>query len=336
VLASLRYGAGGWESATVRILPTGKVTVITGSTPHGQGHETSWAMIAADRLGVDPDDVEVLHSDTAISPLGLDTYGSRSLSVGGSALWFATEKVVAKARTIAAHQLEAAEDDLEFERGTFSVRGTPSRSATLTDVAYAAFTAHDLPEGMEPNLEAQVTWDPPNFTFPFGAHICVVEVDTDTGSVELRDYVAVDDCGNQVNPLIVEGQVHGGIAQGVAQALFEEAVYDDDGNLISATLADYLVPSAPDLPSFRLDSTVTPSPTNPMGVKGIGEAGCIAATPAVVNAIVDALRPLGVTDVRMPASPWRVWETIQTAKGRPPGDAADGQEPTAPAQEAAR
>ncbi len=327
VLASLNYSAGGWESATVRMLPTGKVLVITGTTPHGQGHETSWSMIAADRLGVDPDDVEVLHSDTAISPLGLDTYGSRSLSVGGSALWFATEKVIAKARSIAAHQLEAAEDDLAFSDGTFSVKGTPSRSMTMAAVAYAAFTAHDLPEGVEPNLEAQVTWDPPNFTFPFGAHVCVVEVDTETGSVRLRDYVAVDDCGNQVNPLIVEGQVHGGIAQGIAQALFEEAVYDEEGNLRSATLADYLVPSSPDLPSFRLASTVTPSPTNPMGVKGIGEAGCIAATPAVINGIVDALRPLGVTDVRMPASPWRVWDTIQAATGHPAGDAAEGQQP---------
>ena len=331
VLASLSYSAGGWESATVRMLPTGKVQVVTGTAPHGQGHETSWAMIAADRLGVDPDDVEVLHSDTSIAPLGMDTYGSRSLSVGGSALWFAAQKVVDKARTIAAHQLEAAEDDLEFSGGSFSVRGTPARSMTMAAVAFEAFTAHDLPEGLEPNLEAQVTWDPPNFTFPFGAHVCVVEVDTETGSVDLRDYVAVDDCGNQVNPLIVDGQIHGGIAQGVAQALFEEAVYDDDGNLRSATLADYLVPSAPDLPSFRLGSTVTPSPTNPMGVKGIGEAGCIAATPAVINAIVDALRPLGVTDVRMPASPWRVWDTIQAATGTPVGDAATGQQPTEPA-----
>ena len=336
VLASLNYSAGGWESATVRMLPTGKVLVITGSTPHGQGHETAWAMIAADRLGVDPDDVEVLHSDTAISPLGLDTYGSRSLSVGGSALWFATEKVIAKARSIAAHQLEAAEEDLDFASGTFSVRGSPAKGMTIGAVAYQAFTAHDLPEGMEPNLEAQVTWDPPNFTFPFGTHVCVVEVDPETGAVELRDYVAVDDCGNQVNPLIVEGQVHGGIAQGVAQALFEEAVYDEEGNLRSATLADYLVPSAPDLPSFRLDSTTTPSPTNPMGVKGIGEAGCIASTPAVINAIVDALRPLGVTDVKMPASPWRVWDTIPTATGHPTGGVAEGRQPTAPDQEVAR
>ncbi len=314
VLASLNFGAGGWEAATVRVLPTGMVQVVTGTSPHGQGHETSWSMIVADRLGVDPDHVEVLHSDTDVSPHGLDTYGSRSLAVGGTAVWHACEKVVAKARTIAAHQLEVAEEDLEFSGGQFQVRGSPDRAMPIQAVAFQAFLAHDLPEGMEPGLSAQVVWDPPNFTFPFGAHIAVVEVDEETGRVQLLRYVAVDDCGNQVNPLIVEGQVHGGILQGVAQALWEEAAYDGDGNLRSATLADYLVPSAAEAPSYELDHTVTPSPTNPMGVKGVGEAGTIGAAPAVMNAIVDALSPLGVTDIDMPASPHRVWSAIRAAK----------------------
>ncbi len=314
VLASLNYTAGGWESATVRITPTNKVQVITGATPHGQGHETSWSMIVADRLGVAPEDVEVLHSDTAISPLGLDTYGSRSLAVGGIAIYQAVDKVIDKARTIAAHLMEAAEEDLEFNAGTFSVRGSPDHALPLAAVAFEAFTAHNLPDGVEPNLEAHVTYDPPNFSWPFGTHICVVEVDEETGAVEVVKYVAVDDCGNQINPLIVEGQVHGGVIQGLAQALFEEAVYDDDGNLTTSTLADYLVPAASDVPSITTGSTITPSPTNPLGVKGIGEAGTIGAAPAVINAIVDALSPLGVTDVLMPASPQNVWSAIQSAK----------------------
>ena len=316
VLASLNYAAGGWESSTVRVLPTGKVQVVTGTTPHGQSHETCWAMIAADQLGMSPDDIEVLHSDTAVAPNGMDSYGSRSLAVGGTAVYLAAEKVITKARAIAAHQLEAAEEDLAFEGGTFSVRGTPTKAMPLAAVAFEAFSAHNLPDGMEPTLEASMTWDPPNFVFPFGTHVAVVEIDTDTGDVTLRAYTAVDDCGNQVNPLVVEGQLHGGIAQGAAQALFEEAVYDDDGNLVTATLADYLVPSAAELPSFTLDHTVTPSPTNPMGVKGIGEAGTIASTPAVINAVVDALAPFGVTEIEMPASPWRVWKAIRSGGAR--------------------
>ncbi|MGZ6977625.1 MAG: xanthine dehydrogenase family protein molybdopterin-binding subunit [Acidimicrobiia bacterium] len=315
VLASLNYSAGGWESATVRVLPTGKVQVVTGTAPHGQGHETSWSMIVADRLGVPAEDVDVLHSDTAISPHGLDTYGSRSLSVGGTAVYMACEKVVEKARAIVAHQLEAAEADLEFVEGEFRVRGTPARAMAIQAVAFEAFTAHDLPDGMEPNLDGDITWDPPNFTFPFGVHIAVVEIDEETGRVELIRYVAVDDCGNQVNPLIVEGQVHGGVVQGVAQALWEEAVYDADGNLMTSSLLDYLVPSAADVPGIELGHTVTPSPTNPMGVKGVGEAGTIAATPTVMNAVVDALSRYGITDIDMPATPRRVWEAITAAKG---------------------
>jgi carbon-monoxide dehydrogenase large subunit len=314
VLASLSYAAGGWESATIRVLPTGKVQAITGTAPHGQGHETAWSMVVAEKLGVPWEDVDVLHSDTAIAPLGMDSYGSRSTSVGATAVALACDKVVDKARAIAAHQMEASPDDLEFVGGEFQVKGTPSKSMALGAIAFEAFTAHNLPDGLEPNLEAQVTWDPPNFTFPFGTHIAVVEIDEQTGYIDLRKYVAVDDCGNQVNPLIVEGQIHGGVAQGIAQALWEEAVYDDDGTLVSGSLVDYLVPSAAELPSYTLDQTVTPSPTNPLGVKGIGEAGTIAATPAVVNAIVDALSHLGITDIDMPATPQRVWQAIQEAK----------------------
>ena len=315
VLASLNYGAGGWEAATVRVLPTNKIQVVTGSSPHGQGHETAWSMIVADKLGVPPEDVDVLHSDTAISPTGLDTYGSRSLAVGGVAIDMACDRIIDKARQIAAHHLEASHEDLEFAQGGFNVRGTPEKALPLAAIAFEAFTAHNLPDGMEPNLEATVHYDPPNFSWPFGTHICVVEVDTETGGVDVLKYVAVDDCGVQINPLIVNGQVHGGVVQGMAQALFEEAVYDEDGNLRTSTLAEYLVPAASDVPSITTDHTVTPSPTNAMGVKGIGEAGTIGAAPAVINAVVDALSGLGVRDVPMPASPLNVWRAIQAANG---------------------
>ncbi len=309
-LASLNYSAGGWEAATVRILPTCKVQVISGATPHGQGHETTWSQIVGDKLGISPEDIEVLHSDTTISPLGLDTYGSRSLAVGGTAIWHATDKVIAKAKAIAAHQLEASVEDLEFVGGTFSVKGSPDRALPLAAVAFGAFTAHNLPDGMEPNLEAHCTWDPPNFTFPFGTHVAVIEVDTETGRTELLTYVAVDDCGNQINPLIVQGQVHGGIVQGVAQALWEGVSYDDKGNLLSGTLMDYLVPSAAEMPSFFLSHTVTPSPSNPMGVKGIGEAGTIGSAAAIMNAVHDALGVNGTTEITMPATPQKVWQVV--------------------------
>jgi carbon-monoxide dehydrogenase large subunit len=316
VLASLNFIAGGWEAATIRILPTAKVQVVTGTSPHGQGHETSWSMIVADRLGVSPDDVEVLHSDTAVAPYGLDTYGSRSVAVGGTAIYLATDRVIEKARRIAAHQMEAAEEDVDFSGGQFTVRGSPDKAMPLAAIAFEAFTAHNLPDGMEPNLEASSHFDPVNFTFPFGTHLAVVEVDTETGGVRLERYVSVDDCGNQVNPLIVEGQLHGGIVQGAAQALWEEAVYDDEGNLMSVSLIDYLVPSSAEVPSFEMASTVTPSPSNPMGVKGIGEAGTIGATPAIMNAVVDALSPYGIDDIPMPASPQRVWQAITSAGDR--------------------
>jgi carbon-monoxide dehydrogenase large subunit len=310
VLGSLSYGAGGWEQASIRMLPTGKVEVVTGSSAHGQGHETAWSQLVADQLGVPFEDVEVLHGDTSVAPRGMDTYGSRSLVVGGTAVVKAAEKVVAKARTIAAHLLEANEDDLEFTDGTFSVRGTPGTGVSIQEIALATFAAHNYPEGIEPSIDAEATFDPENFSFPHGTHLCAAEVDTETGMVKIRRYACVDDVGTIVNPLIVEGQVHGGLAQGIAQALYEEAVYDDDGNLTTGSFVDYLVPSAADLPHFDTGNTVHAAPGNPIGAKGVGEAGTIASTPAVVNAALDAVRHLGVSDIRMPLTPERVWRAI--------------------------
>ena len=323
VLASLRYGAPGWEMANVRMSAAGTVEVVTGTSPHGQGHETSWSQIAADALGVTPDDVEVIHGDTATAPHGLDTYGSRSLPVGGVAVHLAAEKVADKAKKIAAHMLEAAEDDMEFEGGKFSVAGSPDQNVTIQDVAGAAFGGINLPEGMEPGLDENYFYDPPNFVFPFGAHICVSEVDTETGKVRLRDYFAVDDCGPVINPIIVDGQLHGGLAQGIAEALYEEALYDEDGTLVTGSMVDYMIPGAPELPNFTLDRTVTPSPSNPMGVKGIGEAGTIGSPPAVINSVIDALEPLGVTHIDKPALPMRVWNAIQDAKSGANGQGGD-------------
>ncbi|MDT4919045.1 MAG: aerobic carbon-monoxide dehydrogenase large subunit [Pseudonocardiales bacterium] len=313
VLGSLSYGAGGWEHAAIRMLPTGKVEVVTGSSPHGQGHETAFAQIVADRLGVAFDDVELIHGDTASSHKGLDTYGSRSLAVGGIAIVKAADKVIEKARKIAAHLLEANEEDLEFADGKFRVAGSPGSEVGMADIALAVFAAHNLPDGVEPSLDSDATYDPENFSFPHGTHLCAVEVDTETGMTKIRKYVCVDDVGTPVNPLIIEGQVHGGLAQGIAQALFEEAVYDDGGNLTTGTFVDYTLPSAADLPSFTTDRTETPSTTNPLGVKGVGEAGTIASTPAVINAVVDAIRQFGVNDIRMPATPERVWRAIHGA-----------------------
>jgi carbon-monoxide dehydrogenase large subunit len=321
-LAALKYGAGGWDAATIRCHPTGKVTVITGTSPHGQGHVTTWSQIAADALGISPDDIEVLHGDTAISAIGMDTYGSRSLAVGGTALYKAAEKIRAKARTIAAHELEVAEEDLEWKDGKFQVSGAPDKAKTIPEIAFSAWTAHSLPADVEPGLFASAVWDPPNFTFPSGAHICVVEVDPDTGQVYIVKYVAVDDCGTIINPLIVDGQIHGGVAQGIAEALYEEALYDENGTLLTGNMSTYRVPSAAELPGFTLDRTVTPSTTNPMGVKGIGEAGTIGSPPAVVNAVADALRPLGIENdqVEKPVSAERVWRTIQASAGQAPAE----------------
>ncbi len=324
VLGSLAYAAGGWENASIRMLPTGKVEVVTGSSAHGQGHETAWSQIVADELGVPFEDIRVLHGDTQVSPKGMDTYGSRSLVVGGTALVMACGKVREKARVIAAGLLEVAPSDLEWDSGRWSVRGDPDQGKTIGEIAFAAFAAHNLPEGVEPSLDSDATYDPDNFSFPHGTHLCAVDIDTETGAVKIRSYVAVDDVGVVVNPLIVDGQVHGGIAQGVAQALYEEAAYDSSGNLVTATLADYLIPSAADLPTFTTSRTTTPSTLNPLGVKGVGEAGTIASTPAVVNAIVDALRPLGVADVPMPCTPERVWRAIQEARGSGGSGSASG------------
>lgn len=316
--AALRLGAPGWEMSSVRMLASGTVQVVTGTSPHGQGHETTWSQVVADSLGVPVEDVEVVHGDTNSAPYGLDTYGSRSAAVGGTAVYLACQKVVTKARTLAAHMLEAAEQDLEFTGGRFSVKGVPGSSVTIQEVAGAAYFAADLPEGMEPGLSEEQFFDPPNFTYPFGTHVCVVEVDTETGKVTIPQYYAVDDCGTVINPAIVDGQMHGGIAQGIGQALYEEATYDEDGTLTSSALGDYLVAGTPDLPEYQLEHTVTPSPTNALGAKGVGESGAIAATPAVINAVIDALSPLGVGHIDMPATPQRVWEAITRAR---PGSA---------------
>ena len=315
VLGSLSYGAGGWEAASIRMLPTGKVEVVTGTSPHGQGHETAWSQIAADALGVPFDDVEVIHGDTRSAPMGMDTYGSRSLVVGGIAVHKACEKVIDKAKKVAAHLLEASDADLEFDGGKFTVKGSPDASLSIQEIALATFAAHNLPDGVEPSLNSDFVMDPENFSFPHGTHLCAVEVDTETGFTKIRSYVCVDDIGNVINPLIVEGQVHGGLAQGIAQALYEEAIYDAEGNLTTGSLVDYYVPTAADLPRFVTDRTETPATSNPLGVKGVGEAGTIASTPAVVNAVVDALRPYGVNDVPMPCSPQNVWRALQAAGG---------------------
>jgi aerobic carbon-monoxide dehydrogenase large subunit len=309
--------AGLWESAMVRVHNTGAVTVYTGTSPHGQGHETGFAQIAADRLGVDPSVVEVVHGDTATGPEGRGTYGSRTLSVGGEAVARCTVKIAEKAKAIVAHQLEAAPEDIELRGGKFSVRGSPEKGMTLAEVAGAAYIG-DVPAGMEPGLEETTFYDPENFVFPFGAHACIVDVDPETGKVKVSRYVAVDDCGKAINPLLIDGQVHGGIVHAIGQALYERVHYDEDGQLVTGTFVDYALPSAAEVPSFETDRTETPSPVNSLGVKGVGEAGTIAATPAVTNAVIDALRPLGVNYINMPLSPMRVWEAIEEAKGGAP------------------
>ena len=322
VLGSLAYGAGGWEHASIRMLPTGKVEVVTGSSAHGQGHETAWSQIVADQLGVPFEDIRVLHGDTQISPKGMDTYGSRSLAVGGMALVSACDKVVDKAKVIAAGMLEASADDLEWTPGRFSVRGDPDKGVTIGEIALATFAAHNRPTASSrastPRPPTTRTTSPSR-TAPTCARPRSTPRPASSRSART---CAVDDIGAVVNPLIVEGQVHGGLAQGIAQALYEEAVYDDDGNLVTSTLADYLVPSAADLPSYVTDRTESRA-ANRLGVKGVGEAGTIASTPAVVNAIVDALRPLGINDVEMPCTPERVWRAIQDARGGEQASAAE-------------
>ena len=312
VLGALSYGAGGWESASIRMLSTGTVEVVTGTSPHGQGHETAWSQIVADRLGVPFEDIEVLHGDTQVAPRGLDSYGSRSLVVGGEALVMAADRVIEKAKQHAAYMLEASADDLEFSGGRFSVKGT-DKGVTIQEVALATWTGHNLADGFEPTLDGDATYDPVDFSFPHGTHLCAMEVDTETGATAMRTYVCVDDIGTIVNPLIVEGQVHGGLVQGIAQALWEGAEFDDQGTLVTGSFVDYTLPTAADTISFVTDHTTSPSSTNTLGTKGVGEAGTIASTPAVVNAIVDALRPMGVSDIEMPCTPERVWRAIQGA-----------------------
>jgi aerobic carbon-monoxide dehydrogenase large subunit len=312
ILGQLNYAAGGWEHADIRMLATGKVEVLTGVSPHGQGHETAFSQIVADHLGVPFEDVEVLHGDTQISHRGMDTYGSRSLVVGGEAVVRAADKVIERAKVFAAHLLEASEDDLEFRDGRFGVRGT-DRGLGIQEVALAAFAGHNLPDGAEPSIDGSATFDPENFSFPHGTHLCAMEVDTETGASTMRKYVCVDDIGNVVNPLIVEGQIHGGLLQGIAQALWEEAVYDESGTLLTGSFVDYTLPTSADTISFVTDRTTTPATYTSLGTKGVGEAGTIASTPAVVNAVVDALRPMGIHDVTMPCTPARVFAAIQSA-----------------------
>jgi carbon-monoxide dehydrogenase large subunit len=314
VVGALGGQAGLWESAQVRVHPTGKVTVFTGAHSQGQGHETTFAQLAADELGLPLEDVEIVHGDTAAIPFGMGTYGSRSAAVGGAAIHASIQKIKEKGKKIAAHLLEASEADIEYQEGKFGVRGSPGRTKTFGEIALMAYLAHNLPKGLEPGLEATSFWDPPNFVFPFGAQIAVVEVSPDTGHVKLLRYVAVDDVGNVINPMIVDGMVHGGIAQGVAQALCEYAAYDVNGQLQSGSMMDYALPKADDLVSYETDRTVTPTPVNPMGIKGAGETGTIASTPAVANAVMDALAPLGISHVDMPLTPARIWAAIQATK----------------------
>ncbi len=309
-------GAGLWESGVVRVHPTGKVSVFTGTSPHGQGGETALAQIVADTLGIPFDDVEVIHGDTAAIPFGLGTYGSRTIAVGGTAVYLSALKIIEKGKKIAAHLLEAAEPDIEFEAGKFYVKGTPDKAVTFQQVALQAFLAHNYPAGLEPGLEALTFFDPPNLTFPAGTYMAVTEVDPETGKVDLLAFYGMDDCGRVINPMLAAGQVHGGVAQGIAQALWEEAVYDESGQLLSGSMMDYAVPKASQLPSFITDNTVTPTPTNPLGAKGIGEAGTIGATPAVVNSVMDALRPFGIRHIDMPLKPEKVWRAIQSARSQ--------------------
>ncbi|HEY2932004.1 MAG TPA: glyceraldehyde dehydrogenase subunit alpha [Acidobacteriota bacterium] len=303
--------AGGWESATVRIEPTGKVTVLTGASPHGQGQETSFAQIAAEMLGVDLDDVIVIHGDTAIVQYGIGTFGSRATAVGGTAVYRAVQQLIKKASVLAAHLLKLPKNQVAFRDGKFYSSSNPEKSLTLQEVALASHIAKNLPKNYEPGLSATYFFEPKNFTFPFGAHLCVVEADRETGSVKILKYAAVDDCGKVINPLLVEGQIHGGIVQSLGQAFMEEAVYDENGQLITGTLMDYAIPRAMDVPWLELDRTETPSPVNPLGVKGVGEAGTIGATPALVNAVVDALRPFGVKHIDMPLRPEKIWRLMQ-------------------------
>jgi carbon-monoxide dehydrogenase large subunit len=313
VVGALGARAGLFESAQVRVQPTGKVSVYTGSHSHGQGHETTFAQVVADRLGIPMEDVELIHGDSDAVAFGMGTYGSRSLAVGGSAIVKSIDKVLEKGARIAAHKLEAAVEDLEYAGGKWTVKGT-DKSIGFGDIALTAYVPHDYPAGEEPGLDFSSFYDPANFTYPFGCHIAIVEIDAETGKTKLKRFIAVDDVGNVINPMVVDGQIHGGLAQGIGQAMLEGALYDDNGQLINGSYMDYCMPRADDLPSFEIDRTVTPCPHNPLGVKGAGEAGCIGSTPAVVNAVIDALWKAGhkVKDIQMPMTPERVWNAMQS------------------------
>ena len=304
-------GPGFWEYGKVEVEPTGKVKVLSGASPHGQGQKTSFAQIVADQLGVAIDDITVIHGDTAAVPKGIGTFGSRATAVGGIAVYQAAEKVREKARELASHLLEVDAEDLVFSDGRIGVKGVPRKTLTIQQIAQQAHTAKGLPQGVDSSLFAEATFEPSNFTFPFGTHICVVEVDAQTGCVEIKKYIAVDDCGKVINPLLVDGQVQGGIVQGVGQALYEEVVYDENGQLLTESLMDYALPRAADLPRLTLARTETPTPVNPLGIKGIGEAGTIGSTPAVVSAVIDALAPFGVTHIDMPLTPQKIWRLCQ-------------------------
>jgi carbon-monoxide dehydrogenase large subunit len=308
--------AGGWESATVRIEPSGMVNLMTGASPHGQGQETSFAQLGAEILGLEPADVNVIHGDTSIVPYGIGTFGSRGTAVGGTAAYMAMMKLREKLATLAGFLIDADPAKLVFEDMKIFVKGQPKKSIPFGEVVAAAYTAKKLPPGMEPGLDETSFFEPSNFTFPFGAHVCMVEIDKETGDVRLLKYVAVDDSGNVLNPLLVAGQVHGGIVQSFGQAMLEECVYDEQGQLITGELTDYAIPRAEDLPWMELDHTVTPSPVNPMGVKGVGEAGTIGATPALANAVADALSVFGVRHVDMPFKRERIWKLMQNGTGR--------------------
>ena len=326
---AMGFQGGLWEPATVRMLATGKVVVLTGTSPHGQGEETTFAQLVADQLGVAVEDVDVVHGDTGAIPMGWGTYGSRSTAVGGTAIFKATQKVIEKAKKVAAHLLEAAPDDIVFDSGTFHVQGSPDKTKTIQEVALMANLAWNMPEGVEPGLEESSFHDPTNFTYPFGAHICTVEVDADTGEVKILRYVAVDDVGVVVNPMIVDGQVHGGVAQGIGQALYEHAIYDEAGQLITGSMTDYAVPNMTQIPTVETARTETPCPHNLTGIKGVGETGTIAASQAVVNAVADALAPLGIKHIDMPLTPERVWKAIQAAKS---AGGSNGNQPGQPGQ----
>jgi len=309
VVGALGARAGLFESAQVRVQPTGKVSVYSGSHSHGQGHATTFAQVVADKMGIPMEDVEIIHGDSEAVAFGMGTYGSRSLAVGGSAIVKSIEKVLEKGAKIAAHLLEASVEDLDYAEGKWTVRGT-DKSVAFGDVSLTSYVPHNYPEGMEPGLDFSSFYDPANFTYPFGCHIAIVEIDKETGAVKLKRFIAVDDVGNVINPMIVDGQIHGGLAQGIGQALHEGTVYDESGQLLNGTYMDYVMPRADDLPNFEIDRTVTPCPHNPLGVKGAGEAGCIGSTPAVVNAVMDALKGYGIHDVEMPITSQKVWNII--------------------------